>query len=98
MSELRPAILAEIRRIFADELDRTNPVEPQHSLAADLRVDSMGALILAVGLEDHFRVKLSELDAATVVTVADLVDVVERRLREAAAIGDRDADDKRSFR
>ena len=96
MSELRPAILAEIRRIFADELDRPGPVEPQHTLAADLRIDSMGALILAVGLEDHFRVKLSELDAATVVTVADLVDVVERRLREAATFGDRNVDENRS--
>lgn len=98
MSDLRPAIFAEIRRIFADELDRPGPVEPQHALAADLRIDSMGALILAVGLEDHFRVKLFELDAATVVTVADLVDVVERRLREAAALGNCDADDQRSAR
>ncbi len=33
----------------------------------------MGALVLAVGLEDRFRVKLAEGDAAAVVTVADLV-------------------------
>jgi acyl carrier protein len=75
-------ILAEIRRIFADELERTGPVEPTHELARDLGVDSVGAIVLAVGLEDRFRVKLADDDASAIVTVADLVGLVERGLRE----------------
>ncbi len=45
----------------------------------------MGAIVLAVNLEDRFRVKLSDEDAGAVVTVGDLVDLVGRRVAEARA-------------
>jgi acyl carrier protein len=79
----RAEILAEIRRIFVEELQFPGAVEPRHALAADLELDSMGALVLAVGLEDRFRVKLAEDDATSLVTIADLVALVERALAEA---------------
>jgi len=85
MPDLRAAILAEIGRLLRDELEVEGPVRLDHELARDLRIDSMGAIVLAVGLEDRFRVKLSEEDGAAVVTVKDLVDLVERRSREAPA-------------
>jgi len=44
----------------------------------------VGAIVLAVGLEDRFRVRLSEADAGAAATVGDLVAVVERRVSEAA--------------
>ena len=88
MPDLRAEILAEIRRVFSVDLEVLEPVEPHHELARDLRVDSMGAIVLAVALEDRFRVKLSDEDAAAVVTVKDLVDLVERRSREALSGGD----------
>jgi acyl carrier protein len=84
MPDLATEILAEIRRILAAELEVARPVELDHKLAGDLEVDSMGAIVLAVGLEDRFRVKLSEADAGAVFTVRDLVEVVERRVNEAA--------------
>jgi acyl carrier protein len=80
VTELGDEILAEIRRIFATQLDRPGPVEPHHALAGDLELDSMGALVLAVGLEDRFRVRLDGADAGSVVSVADLVALVERAL------------------
>jgi acyl carrier protein len=83
MPDLRAEILAEIRRVLSVELEVMEAVEPHHELARDLKVDSMGAIVLAVGLEDRFRVKLSDEDALTVVTIKDLVDLVERRSREA---------------
>ncbi len=82
MPDRRAEILAEIRRILREELEFTGPVEPGHALAADLELDSMGALVLAVGLEDRFRVKLAEDDATALATVADLVDLVERAVAE----------------
>ena len=88
MPDLRAAIQAEIGRVLRDELEVEGPVSLEHELARDLRVDSMGAIVLAVGLEDRFRVKLSDEDGAAVVTVRDLVDLVERRSREAAAGGE----------
>jgi acyl carrier protein len=89
--DLRAEILAEIRRVLAVELEVAAPVELHQELARDLRVDSMGALVLAVALEDRFRVKLAEEDAAAV-TVEDLVDLVERRARDAPANGGPDPD------
>ena len=87
MPDLSAEILAEIRRVLSVDLEVTEPVEPHHELASDLRVDSMGAIVLAVALEDRFRVKLSDEDALMVVTVKDLVDLVERRSREALREG-----------
>jgi acyl carrier protein len=91
MPDLRSQILAEIRKVLAADLEVNEPVEPRHELACDLGVDSMGAIILAVALEDRFLVKLSDEDAVSVVTVGDLVDLVERRSREIAAGGGRQA-------
>ncbi len=85
MNGTREAILGEIRRILADELEFHGPVELEHALATDLRVDSLGAIVLAVALEDRFRVKLTSIEAASAVSVGDLVDVVERALREERA-------------
>jgi acyl carrier protein len=82
MADLRAEILAEIRRVLSVDLEVKEPVEPHHGLAGDLGVDSMGAIILAVALEDRFLVKLSDEDASTV-TVGDLVDLVERRSEES---------------
>jgi acyl carrier protein len=91
-------ILVEIRRVFSGELEIPEPVELRHELAKDLGVDSMGAIVLAVGLEDRFRVKLSDEDAAAVVTVQDLVDLVERRSSEARATGQPEPDQRQDSR
>jgi len=88
MPDLRAEILAEIRRVLSVDLEVTEPVEPHNALARDLGVDSMGAIVLAVALEDRFRVKLFDEDAGAVVTVEDLMDLVERRSKEALTGGD----------
>lgn len=88
MDDLRSEILAEIRRTLSADLELPGSVELHHGLAADLQVDSMGALVLAVALEDRFRVKLTGTEAASVVLVEDLVRVVERAVREEKATGE----------
>jgi acyl carrier protein len=85
MPDLRAEILGEIRRILSADLAIADAVELHHELAKDLGIDSMGAIILAVGLEDRFLVKISDSDAGAVVTVKDLVDLVERTSRETRA-------------
>lgn len=84
-ARLRSEILAEIRRTLAADLDFHGPVELGHGLATDLQVDSLGALVLAVALEDRFRVKLTGVEAASVESVEDLVAVVERAVRDERA-------------
>ena len=81
---LEDVVLAEIRRIFQTDLEREAPVEPAHDLLRELHVDSLAAIVIAVGLENRFRVKLTEEDTVGVVTVADLVKRVAARVRASA--------------
>ena len=81
---LEAEVLGEIRRIFSAELERDASVERDHDLQRDLCVDSLGAVVLAVGLEDRFRVRLDEDDLNGVVTVGDLVQRVSERVRASA--------------
>jgi len=82
MAELEGEVVAEVRRILGEELEWKGGVEPSHDLLKDLQLDSLGLTVLAVGLENRFRVKLSEEDAAGVTTVADLARLVSRRVAE----------------
>jgi acyl carrier protein len=79
LAEREERVLAEIRRIAAEELDFHAPIEPHHELLKDLQLDSMGLTVMAVGLENRFRVRLSEEDSARVTTVGDLVQLVAQR-------------------
>lgn len=72
-------VLVEIRRVLREELGLSREARPQDDLVADLQLDSVGLLTLVVGLEDRFRIALSEEDAAGVRTVSDLVALVSRR-------------------
>ncbi len=86
MPDARAEVLDEIRRICAVELEVKGQVDLGQELAGDLGVDSMGAVVLAVGLEDRFHVKLRDEDAAAVVTVSDLVDLVVRSVAETRPV------------
>lgn len=76
-------VLSEIRRIAASELDLERSVEPSDELIRDLQLDSLGMTILAVGLEDRFRIKLTEDDSIRVSTVGDLATLIADRTSEA---------------
>ncbi|KFE68855.1 acyl carrier protein [Hyalangium minutum] len=82
MAELEGEVVTEVRRILGEELEWKGSVEPSHDLLKDLQLDSLGLTVLAVGLENRFRVKLSEEDAAGVTTVSDLAKLVSRRVAE----------------
>jgi acyl carrier protein len=84
-SALEQAVLDEVRRIAAEELEWTRPVQPTDDLLKDLQLDSLGLTVLAVGLENRFRVKLTEEDGAGILTVQDLMRLVATRTAEAAA-------------
>ncbi len=72
-------VLSEIGRIVARELEITGPIQSHHGLIQDLRLDSLGLTVLAVGLEDRFRVRLTEEDSAQINTVQDLARLVASR-------------------
>jgi acyl carrier protein len=76
-------VLEEIRRIARQELELEREVQPADDLLADLQLDSMALIVLAVGVENRFRVKLSEADAVAVRTVGELAALVVQRAEEA---------------
>ncbi len=87
MAELAADVLAEVRLVARRELDFEGAIEPAHALAGDLRLDSLGMIVVAVALENRFRVRLQEEDAGQLATVGDLVDLVCRRVAEQHARG-----------
>ena len=84
MADLDTRVLEEIRRIARVDLEFAHEVLPTARLNEDLHLDSMAMIIVAVGLENAFRVKLEEEDAGLILTVADLVTLVVQRVGEAA--------------
>lgn len=76
----RAEILAAVAEIARDELDHHGAVEPEMRLVEDLELDSIRLLTLATAVEDRFEILLDEDDEASIETVADLLDVVEREL------------------
>ncbi|MGQ0503752.1 MAG: acyl carrier protein [Myxococcaceae bacterium] len=85
MDEL--TVLQEIRRIARRELQLPHEAQPSDRLVDDLQLDSLGMIVLAVGLEDRFRITLTTEDAVTVTTVEDLALLVARRCNDEASEG-----------
>lgn len=86
MADTVTDVLAEIRRIAEEELEWKGAVEPQHDLLRDLQLDSLGLTVLAVGLENRFRIRLSEEDAQGVRTVEELARLVAERASAGAEV------------
>ncbi len=83
MAELDPAhVLATMQAIAETELDYHQPLSPTQRLTDDLHLDSMNMIVIAVGLENRYRIKLAEEDAGALVTVGDLIALVCRRAKE----------------
>ena len=79
MADFATEALGEIRRVAAQELALPREPQPLDDLILDLHLDSVGLLTLVVALEDRFRLRLDEEDAARVRTVGDLVALVSER-------------------
>ncbi len=73
-------ILAAIARLARDKLGYAGELAPGMRLVEDLELDSIRLMTLAMEVEDHFRVCLDEDDEAAIVTVADLLAVIEKKL------------------
>lgn len=74
-------VLALIARVMHDELGIERIVTRSSTLGDELELDSMGLTVVAVALEDHFRVCLDETDAR-LATAGALADSIARRVRE----------------
>ena len=85
MPELAAEVLAEVRRVARQELDVEAPIDRASTLQGELRLDSVGLIVVAVALENRFLVRLHAEDAGELTTVGDLVALVCRRVDEQHA-------------
>ena len=83
MNAREDEVLAEIQRIVTVTLEGTESVTPADQLVDCEVLDSLGLITLAIGLENRFRVRLSEEDARGIETFADVIELVNRRRAEA---------------
>lgn len=75
-------VLEEIRRVCREELELAREIHLDDELVGDLELDSMGLIVVAVAVENRFRVKLEETDSAELRRVRDVAELVCRRVRE----------------
>jgi acyl carrier protein len=73
-------ILAAIAHVAREHLDWQGALRPEMLLAEDLGLDSLKALILAVEVENRFKICLDPESERQIVAVGDLVDAVRRKL------------------
>lgn len=61
-----------------------DPIRPEMDLVADLDLGSAEVMDLLAGVEDEFGIEISEVDAARLRTVGDVVAYVEKKSQGAA--------------
>jgi acyl carrier protein len=81
----RDEILATLREVLRTELGVEAPVELASELAADLGLDSVKLLTLVVELENRLRVALEPASGEELVSVGQVVALIERCLKEQEA-------------
>ena len=74
MTRREAAVALEIRRLAREQLGLDGQFTDGEELAG--RLDSLALLSLVVAVEDRFRVKLGEAEAAAVRSLADLAALV----------------------
>ena len=76
-------VLDGIAQVAREDLGWSGRLEPSMHLVRDLELDSLRLMTLAVEVENHFQICLSEEDEAGIETIGDLVETIQRRLGEA---------------
>jgi acyl carrier protein len=77
----RDEVLAKVRDHLASELEvPAETIGEQTRFKDDLDADSLDLYELVMELEDTYRIKVSEEEAARIETVGDAVDFVAARL------------------
>ena len=80
----REEILLGVEQVAQEHLRVERALSADMDLVEDLELDSLLLLTLAVEVENRFRICLTEEAEAAIHTVGDLVDTVQRKLKQNA--------------
>lgn len=65
--------------VFEEELS-LDGVTPESSLREDVGIHSIGLLYMAMALEEEFGIRFTNEDFADIVTVADVIRTIEKKV------------------
>ena len=64
--------------VFEDEIDAAT-ITPEANLREDVNINSIGLLYMALAIEEEFGVKFTNDDFPTLVTVGDVIALIEKK-------------------
>lgn len=64
--------------VFEGDVDPAT-ITPQSSLKEEVGVNSIGLLYMAIALEEEFGIKFNNEDLQNIVTVQDVIDLIEAK-------------------
>ncbi|MEG2000440.1 MAG: acyl carrier protein [Evtepia sp.] len=75
-------VLEKLKNLIAEQLGvAVNTITLDTNFEEDLGVDSLDIVELSMALEEEFDIdEMSEEDLATIITMADLVDYLQKKL------------------
>jgi acyl carrier protein len=74
-----------IELMEADTGETYANIDDDKNLRTDLGLDSVDVVSIVSQVERHFRIRLSQQDLETLVTVGDVLDLLHKKLSEAEA-------------
>ena len=73
-------MIEDVKRILVDSLNlEEEKIVPEAKLNEDLEIDSLAAVELALELETAFDVRIEDEELAKLVTVQDVVNIIESK-------------------
>ena len=67
------------KAVFEDEID-TSLLSENANLRDEVGINSIGMLYMAMALEEEFDIKFVNEDFAKIITVADVISVIEEKM------------------
>ncbi len=72
-------LIKVFKAVFEDEID-SSKLSESANLRDDVGINSIGMLYMAMALEEEFNIKFVNEDFAKIVTVSDVISVIEEKM------------------
>ena len=84
MASTNDEILDALRNHLAARGLEATKITPEAHLTRDLDLDSLDTVEMTLGIEERFGVEIADEELEDVVTIADVIDVINKKLPVAS--------------
>ena len=81
----RDELMARFRKIASEVAERDVPLTSENTAISALGIDSLGMLEIVGSMEREFQIRIPDDQLVGITTVAQLVDLVQKRVAGAAS-------------